>query len=55
VERARGIDVGEIIARRGIRLRGRGQTFAGRCPVCGGVDRFAIHAGKQAFHCRGRG
>jgi phage/plasmid primase-like uncharacterized protein len=55
VERARATDIGEIITQRGIRLRGRGSVFAGPCPRCGGRDRFAIHTGKDAFHCRGCG
>ena len=58
VKRARSVDIGEIVMRRGLKLRGRGHAFAGACPVCGGHDRFAVHTGKQAFHCRacrGRG
>jgi phage/plasmid primase-like uncharacterized protein len=55
VERARTVDICEIIVRRGIKLRGRGQQFAGACPRCGGRDRFAIHTGKDAFLCRGCG
>jgi hypothetical protein len=43
------------IARRGIRLRGRGPERYGPCPVCGGRDRFAINTKKQVWHCRGCG
>jgi phage/plasmid primase-like uncharacterized protein len=49
------VPLGDIIVRRGIRLRGRGQQFSGPCPRCGGKDRFGIHASKQLFHCRGCG
>jgi putative DNA primase/helicase len=58
IERARAVDIGEIIAHRGYKLRGRGVNFAGPCPVCGGTDRFSIEIRKQVFNCRacrGRG
>jgi phage/plasmid primase-like uncharacterized protein len=55
IERARSVDIGEIITQRGIRLHGRGHTFFGPCPMCGGRDRFSIHTGKQVFNCRGCG
>jgi hypothetical protein len=29
-----------------------GTDRAGPCPNCGGVDRFAIHTGKNTFNCR---
>lgn len=31
---------------------GPGADRAGPCPLCGGVDRFAIHTGKNTFNCR---
>lgn len=31
---------------------GPGHDRAGACPKCGGVDRFAIHTGKNTFNCR---
>ena len=31
---------------------GPGPDKAGPCPLCGGTDRFAIHTGKNTFHCR---
>jgi CHC2 zinc finger/Toprim domain len=43
------------IARRGIKLRGRGPERCGPCPVCGGRDRFSINVKKQLFNCRGCG
>jgi hypothetical protein len=47
--------VEDEIARRGIKLIGRGPERCGPCPRCGGRDRFSIHAGKQVFNCRGCG
>jgi Toprim domain/CHC2 zinc finger len=43
------------IARRGIRLVGRGAERSGPCPVCGGRDRFSINIKKQVWNCRGCG
>src|SRR5262249_37088576 len=40
------------IARRGIRLAGNGAEREGRCPKCGGTDRFAINTQKQTWNCR---
>jgi DNA primase len=40
------------IARRGIKLSGRGHEHCGPCPVCGGTDRFSINTKKQVFYCR---
>jgi hypothetical protein len=40
------------IARRGIKLAGRGSEQCGPCPVCGGTDRFSINTKKQVWHCR---
>lgn len=55
IERARGLDLAAIAAARGLTLKRQGHELVGPCPVCGGRDRFAIHVGKQAFHCRGCG
>lgn len=55
VQRARAADIGGIIAKRGVKLKGRGADLAGPCPVCGGTDRFSINTKKQAFNCRGCG
>jgi putative DNA primase/helicase len=55
IDRARAVDIGDMIVQRSIKLRGRGQQFWGPCPRCGGRDRFGIHIGKQVFHCRGCG
>jgi hypothetical protein len=41
------------IARRGIRLIGRGSDRCGPCPICGGRDRFSINIKKQVWNCRG--
>jgi phage/plasmid primase-like uncharacterized protein len=55
IDRARDVDIGDVILKRGIKLRGRGQQYWGPCPHCGGKDRFGIHVGKQLFNCRGCG
>ena len=55
VERAKETKLEAIIAARNIALKGRGDKLAGPCPNCGGDDRFAVHLGKQQFHCRGCG
>jgi hypothetical protein len=51
IERARSVRIEDEIARRGIKLRG-GIDRCGSCPVCGGVDRFAINIRKRVFLCR---
>ena len=43
------------IARRGIKLRRKGNELIGPCPRCGGDDRFAVNIVKQVFNCRGCG
>jgi putative DNA primase/helicase len=48
------IPIEHEIARRGIRLRGRGPEYWGPCLVCGeGTDRFSINTRKQVWNCRG--
>jgi phage/plasmid primase-like uncharacterized protein len=46
------VRIEDEIARRGIKLIGRGPERSGPCPVCGGTDRFSINTKKQVFHCR---
>jgi hypothetical protein len=46
------VRIEDEIARRGIKLRGRGPERCGPCPVCGGSDRFAINVVKQLWNCR---
>jgi CHC2 zinc finger/Toprim domain len=53
IARARDVPIEQEIARRGIKLRRSGGDLIGPCPVCGGTDRFAVHARKQVFNCRG--
>jgi phage/plasmid primase-like uncharacterized protein len=53
IERARSARIEDEIARRGITLEPRGAERIGRCPVCGGRDRFSINIRKQVFNCRG--
>jgi phage/plasmid primase-like uncharacterized protein len=50
---AKGIAIEDEIARRGIRLAGKGKDRCGPCPMCGGRDRFSINIVKQVFNCRG--
>jgi hypothetical protein len=55
VEQARAVPMADVLAKRNIKLTGRGGKLAGPCPICGGDDRFAVDLGKPAFNCRGRG
>ena len=52
IARARMVRIEDEIARRGIKLCGRGVDRCGPCPVCGGHDRFSINIRKQVFRCR---
>ena len=52
---ARSIPVLEIAERHGAKLRREGRELIGPCPICGGVDRFAIWPAKNIWHCRGSG
>jgi hypothetical protein len=52
IDRARSVPVENVIAERGIRLRGTVDR-SGACPRCGGHDRFSINVRKQVFLCRG--
>jgi hypothetical protein len=49
---ASSVRIEDEIARRGLKLKGRGPKRAGPCPVCGGTDRFSINIRKQVWHCR---
>lgn len=55
VEEARAVGVMDELSRRGISLKRAGSEFVGPCPVCGGRDRFGVHARKGIWHCRGAG
>jgi putative DNA primase/helicase len=48
---AKSTPIEQIIARRGIKLRGRIDRV-GPCPRCGGDDRFSVNTKKQVFNCR---
>jgi hypothetical protein len=54
IEHARSISIMDVLAQRGIRLKGRGRTRWGPCPIHGGVDRFGvgIRRGHEVWHCR---
>jgi DNA primase len=51
IEQARSVRIEDLIAERGIKLRGTVDR-CGPCPRCQGEDRFSIHVGKQVFNCR---
>jgi hypothetical protein len=51
IEQARSVLIETVIAERGIVLRGTVDR-CGRCPHCGGDDRFSINTRKQVFNCR---
>jgi hypothetical protein len=55
VDRAKSVKIETILHARNVKLKGYGVNLAGPCPNCGGTDRFAVHTGKQQFHCRGCG
>jgi hypothetical protein len=52
IDAAKAVPIEHEVARRGIKLVGRGERV-GPCPVCGGKDRFAINTKKQIWNCRG--
>src|SRR6202795_1471461 len=52
VDAAKAMRIEDEVARRGIKLVGRGER-AGPCPVCGGRDRFSINTKRQIWNCRG--
>jgi RecA-family ATPase len=54
VASARSVPIQDVLARHGIKLRGKIEQ-AGACPKCGGDDRFSINTSKQVFNCRGCG
>jgi len=51
VDAAKAVPIEDEVARRGIKLVGRGERV-GPCPVCGGRDRFSINVKKQIWNCR---
>lgn len=55
IAEARAVPIARAIESRGARLRQEGAERVGPCPVCGGVDRFAVNVRKGVFHCRGSG
>ena len=56
IARVRVVNLATVAATRGLKLKRQGRELVGPCPRCGeGRDRFAIHVGKQLFHCRGCG
>ncbi|TDT94529.1 CHC2-type zinc finger protein [Azorhizobium sp. AG788] len=55
VKAARDVSCLAVLDRRGIKLRRAGTEHVGPCPVCGGTDRFGVHARKDIWICRGSG
>jgi hypothetical protein len=55
VHRTRSTPLEHLASRRRWQLKAEGQERVGPCPKCGGTDRFAINAAKQAWNCRGCG
>src|ERR1700747_1273347 len=53
IAQARAVRIEDEIARRDIKLNGRGPERCGPCAKCGGTDRFAINTSKQGWNCRG--
>jgi hypothetical protein len=54
IDLAKAVPIEDEIARRSIKLAGRGAERCGPCPRCGtGTDRFSINVKKQVFNCRG--
>jgi putative DNA primase/helicase len=51
-DKARAIRIEDLIAQRGINLRGTVDR-CGPCPRCGGEDRFSVNISKQVWNCRG--
>ena len=51
--RARAVPIGDVIDRRGIKLKRIGEELIGPCPKCGGDDRFGVNTQKNIFNCRG--
>jgi hypothetical protein len=53
LDRARAVRIEDVLARRNINLKRVGRELVGPCPVCGGIDRFAVNTRKQVWNCRG--
>ena len=53
LDQARAVSVLEIAEDHGAKLKKSGRERVGPCPVCGGVDRFAIRPDKNIWNCRG--
>jgi hypothetical protein len=53
INSARDVPLKDECAKRGIKLKKiASNEWAGKCPVCGGDDRFAINTLKKVFNCR---
>jgi hypothetical protein len=52
IDRARLVNLDDVVHQYGIRLSGLRSWRAGPCPRCGGRDRFVVRLNKQTFYCR---
>lgn len=55
IAEARAVPIVQALGGRGAKLRREGAELVGPCPVCGGIDRFAVNARKGVFLCRRSG
>ena len=55
VDEAKAKRIADVLAERGIQLKGKGSNRAGPCPQCGGDDRFGVDIKRDLFNCRGCG
>lgn len=54
VNKAKAIPIMDIVNRRGFAgLKRVGAEMIGKCPVCGGDDRFGVNVAENVFNCRG--
>jgi phage/plasmid primase-like uncharacterized protein len=54
IQQAKTFPIDGELSKRGIQLKKIAKNeFAGRCPVCGGTDRFSINIVERLFNCRG--
>jgi hypothetical protein len=52
IGQAQAINLADIAGERGFVLKRSGHELVGPCPLCGGVDRFAVNVTKGLYHCR---
>ena len=55
VARARAADLLDVAHSHGAQLKKSSGEWIGRCPACGGSDRFSINIKNRVWNCRGFG